>query len=471
MVEPASRGSLGGPSIPEASAFLLHLRFLWFFGLRAVLLANRTLLQVESRFRPTQAFSAWPLRAKLTVTFSPLSPYGKALTLRPNIIDRYIVREVVAPFAMGVGLLTFALVTGRLLKLTELVINRGLTLSDVFVMMALIMPAFLEMTFPMAVLLGTLLGFGRLSAEQELTAALACGIGLHRLALPVMGFALVVYGLSSWFAFSVSPWANRALQHRLYQITETRTAASLDDKVFNRNFRRIVIYVDHVSSRDSSLHGVLISDARDPSQPDTIIASRGILVHDRHHQEITLRLFNGSIYGVQKRSTASHVTGFRIYDLNIHPGEDFGFRTRAPDEMRYSELKDAIAAARARGKPDYDAECTLAGKYTVPLATLLFALLGVALGTKPARGGHSERLGVSIAFFFLYYSLMKVGETLAERGHLGALVAMSMPDILFAVLALWLFRRAALDRADQGRGMGDVLWDFFERIERRRVAA
>ena len=59
----------------------------------------------------------------------------------------------------------------------------------------------------------------------------------------------------------------------------------------------------------------------------------------------------------------------------------------------------------------------MAGKFTVPLATLLFALLGVLAGMKPARGGHSERFGVAIALFFLYYSLMRVGETLAAARH------------------------------------------------------
>src|SRR6202030_1910500 len=127
---------------------------------------------------------------------------------RLPIIDRYIAKEIVAPFALGVALLTFALVTGRLLKLTEMVVNHGVTLGDVASLIGFIMPAFLELTFPMALLLGGMMGFGRMSGDRELINARACGVSLYRLTVPVLGVALAVYALSSWLAFSVRPWAN-----------------------------------------------------------------------------------------------------------------------------------------------------------------------------------------------------------------------------------------------------------------------
>jgi lipopolysaccharide export system permease protein len=387
-----------------------------------------------------------------------------------RIIDRYVAREVLAPFALGVLLLTFALVTGRLLKLTEMVVNHGVTVSAVASLIGFIMPAFLELTFPMAVLLGVLMGFGRMSGDRELIAARACGISLYRLAVPVLGVALAVYALSSWLAFSVRPWANRNLDERLFELTQTTSSAGLKEKVFNRNFPGLVVYVDDISPADESLHGVLISDARASGQQNTIIARSGIIIPDRANKSITLRLFNGSLFGVEARSDASHVTSFHIYDLSVHPAEGL-VGERSADEMTYSELMRTILHARAAGKPDYDAETELASKYTLPFTTMLFALIGIPLGLKPARGGQSERFGVAIAMFFLYYSLMRAGEALAQRGRLGAFPAMSIPDIVFAILAGWLFLRSATDRGDQGRGAGDFVWDMIERLERRQEAA
>src|SRR5271157_1818168 len=113
-----------------------------------------------------------------------------------RIIDRYVAAEVAGPLGLGVILLTFALVTGRLLKLTEMVVNHGVTVGDVLGLIGFIMPAFLELTFPMAVLLGVLMGFGRMSGDRELTAARACGVSLYRLALPVLGFAIFIWAIS-----------------------------------------------------------------------------------------------------------------------------------------------------------------------------------------------------------------------------------------------------------------------------------
>src|SRR6266446_7992986 len=128
---------------------------------------------------------------------------------RITILDRYVAREVLGPFVLGVGLLTFALVTGRLLKLTEMVVNHGVTLGDVASLIGYIMPAFMGLTFPMAVLIGVLMGFGRMSGDRELIAARACGMSLYRLAAPVAGFALFIWAFSSWLSVSVRPWANR----------------------------------------------------------------------------------------------------------------------------------------------------------------------------------------------------------------------------------------------------------------------
>src|SRR5712692_1139059 len=136
---------------------------------------------------------------------------------RPKLIDHYVAREIITPLALGVLLLTFALVTGKLLKLTEMVVNHGVGLGQVMSLIGYIMPAFLELTFPMAVLLGVLMGFGRMSGDRELIAARACGMSLYRLAVPVLGFAIVIWAISSWLAFSVRPWANSHLRERLFE--------------------------------------------------------------------------------------------------------------------------------------------------------------------------------------------------------------------------------------------------------------
>jgi lipopolysaccharide export LptBFGC system permease protein LptF len=257
----------------------------------------------------------------------------------------------------------------------------------------------------------------------------------------------------------------------LFELTRTTSSAGLKEKVFNRGLPGLVVYVDTVSPTDGTLHGVMISDGRNPAQQNAIIARRGIILPDEASKSVTLRLFDGSLFGVEASRNTSHVTSFRTYDLNVRPQEELDLGRRSPDEMSYAELRKTIDAARKAKQPDYEAETELASKYTLPFTTLLFALMGVPLGLKPARGGQSERFGVAIALFFLYYSLMRAGEALAEHATLNAFLAMSIPDLVFAAVALWLFIRSAADRGDQGRGASDFLWDVVERFERRREAA
>lgn len=390
---------------------------------------------------------------------------------RITILDRYVAREILFPFLLGVGLLTFALVTGRLVKLTEMVVNHGVNLGDVISLMGLIMPTFLELTFPMAVLLGVLIGFGRMSGDRELTAARACGVSLYRLAVPVLGVAFVVYVISSWFAFVISPWANEQLRQRVFELSQTSSTAGLSEKVFNRDFPGLVVYVDKISAAGDIVHGVLISDVRHPGQENTIIARRGVVLPDKAHHGATLRLYDGSIFGFENKKNTTHVTSFHVYDLSLKPHDDMVAGGPDPQAMSYPVLVKYIRSMRAAGHPDYEAETELASRYTLPFTTIIFAILGIPLGLKPARGGQSERFGVAVALFFLYYALMRTGEGIAQRGRLDPFLAMCIPDIIFAVLAFWLFYRSATDKGDQGRGPGDFLWDFVERYERKREAA
>jgi lipopolysaccharide export system permease protein len=387
-----------------------------------------------------------------------------------TILDRYILRETLGPMLFGLALLTFAMVAGRMLKLIELVMNHGVGVSDILKLIGFIMPGFLELTFPMAALLGVLLGFGRLSSDQEITAARACGISLYRMACPVLAMALIAYALSSWLAFSVRPWANARIRDSLYELTRTKAGAGLKENVFNKNFPGLVIYVNKIEPSDGTLRGVLISDARSLMQQNTIIARRGVLVPDESQQLLILRLSDGSIYGGDEDDDSTHVTSFRNYDLIIPPAGGLASNEHAPQEMRYPELRKVIALGQSSGKPNYEAETELARKFAVPLATVLFAVLGVALGLKPARGGQSERFGVALALFFGYYVLMRAVQTLAERGEVPALLAMSTPDVVFLALAIVIFYRAASDRSDQGRGPGDLVWDLVERFEKGRRA-
>jgi len=386
---------------------------------------------------------------------------------RIPILDRYVTREILGPLAMSLVIVTFALVAARLLKLVDLVVNQGVNPGDVLKVIGFILPQLLELTFPMAIMLGVLLGFGRMSGDQELTAARACGISLVRLSLPVFALAIIVFPIVAVIAFKLRPWANTSMRAEFRRLAQTSAGAALKEKVFNRNIPGMILYVDTIVPPGNNLSGVMISDHRDPQHQSTIIARRGVLVADEKKQTLTLRLLDGSLFGVEPDRNATRLNSFDIYDLAIEPIQMLGANKEDAETMTYARLLSAIDSARRAGHPDYVAEVELARKYSVPIGTMIFAVLGVPLGLKPARGGQSERFGISLSLFFCYYLLLRGFQALAEDGMLDANLAMNLPNLAFATLAAILFFRSATDRADLSLGPIDMMWSWLEQLRAR----
>jgi lipopolysaccharide export system permease protein len=375
------------------------------------------------------------------------------------------------PSLGGLLLLTLTLVVGRALKLIDMMVNRGVSPGEILSILGYIMPGFLELTFPMALLMGVLLGFGRMASDQEITAARSSGISLHRLAVPVMALALTGYAIACWLALVARPWANAKLQDQLYQMTRAEAIAAIKEKVFNNNLPGLVMYTERLDPKRSRLFGIVLSDDRDPRESSTVIARTGLLIPDLAHSSVVLRLFDGSVFGVEPEQDSSRITTFRTYDLTIRPPDSVGSIRRDPDELPTGKLRRLIAAAEQAHKPNLAAEAELWRRYTVPVATILFAIVAMTLGLKPVRGGQSERIGVCLIIFFSYYILMRWGQGLATAGKLDAAIAMSLPDIAFACLAAWMFYRAANDLANTGRSPLEPVWNLIERFRAKGEAS
>src|SRR4030066_538445 len=105
----------------------------------------------------------------------------------------YILKEVFPIFLIGLMVFTIILLMDKILKLIELIVTRGVSLTQILMLLLFISPSFLIFTIPMAFLLGTLLSFGRLSGDSEITAFKASGMSLYQLYLPVLLFSIGTY--------------------------------------------------------------------------------------------------------------------------------------------------------------------------------------------------------------------------------------------------------------------------------------
>ena len=386
-----------------------------------------------------------------------------------KILDRYILRELVVPFVLGLAIFTSILLIVRILKLVELVVNRGVPLGQIITLFSYIMPAFLEVTVPMALLLAILVAFGRLSSDSEIIALRAAGISLYRLLRPVGAFAVAVAVLTLGLSLYARPWGNTRLRTGLYEIVRTRAVAGIKPKIFNDEFNGLVIYVDHIQPATDALKGILISDTRDSSMHNTVYAETGHLFSNEGHRTLTLRLENGGIYSTGGTGRDYQDTRFATYDITLDVDTALAqLRNRDKDasEMTLPELRAAIASKAAAGDTTFVERVEVQRKFAIPFACLVFAALGVPLGIQPSRSVHSRGFSMSLVLIFVYYLLLTFGQNLGERGTLPTTVAVWLPNTVLSVVAVYLLARAA--REDGSRR--PALWDRLSAALRQRIA-
>jgi lipopolysaccharide export system permease protein len=301
----------------------------------------------------------------------------------------------------------------------------------------------------MALLLGVLVGFGRLSSDSEIVAMKASGLSLYQLARPVLAFALLVYALSLTLALYVRPWGNTLLKHGLYEVAKTRASVGLRERVFNADFPGLVIYVNEIAPGGSSFTGVMISDTRDADQHNTAFARVGILVSNEASQTVTLRLLDGHIETSSPNKSTFHQTEFAVYDINLNWGAalaDLTAREKDPKEMTLAELRQAIRAKHDAGASAFVEQVEVHRKFSIPFACLVFAAAGMPLGIQGSRSVRSRGFSVSLVLIFVYYILLSLAENLGERGVLPPALALWLPNGAFALAGASLFSAAARER-------------------------
>lgn len=367
--------------------------------------------------------------------------------MKLRTLTRYLVSEILPPFLFGLLAFTFILLIARILKLIELVVTRGVPLFQIGKLFALIFPTFLEMTVPMALLLAIFLGLGRLSSEQELLAMKASGISPLQILRPIAIVAIFVCFVTLMLTTFARPAANLALKKELYKIAKSRIGTALKEKVFNDDFPKILIYVEEVIPPGNTTQGVLIIDRRDPSREDVVFGKVALIDSDEKTNSLSLKLFDGAIYGREKKRPGFSQTQFNIYDFKIDLEELLGpvkKKERGPKEMSLRRLFQTIRLKRQEGSNTTPEVMEFHQRFSFAFAPLVFSLLGVALVMVPksSRANRSWGFALCLFWFVIYYALLSLGKALGERGTLPPILALWLPNLVVAVIGWQLFRKA-----------------------------
>ena len=357
----------------------------------------------------------------------------------------YILKEILPIFLIGLMIFTVILLMDKIFKLIELIVTRGVNISQILVLLLFISPSFLIFTIPMAVLLAILLAFGRLSSDSEITAFKASGMSLYQLFLPVSIFSICAYLLTTFLVFYGLPWGNRGFKATLYMIAQSKADIEIKERVFNDTFDGLVVYVDKVPIQGKRIEGILIYDERDQGKLITIFAREGFLSSDPKSQEVILRLLNGDIHRIEHQTNIYQKVKFDTYDLKLELANTFtNIGKKLKDrEMSIDDIKEKMEEMRKKGKDTTPLKVELHRRYAFPFACIVFGLIGVPLGIQPRRSGRSYGFIFSILIILAYYISLTASEIFALGHTIPAFLAGWAPNFLFGSLGIYLLIKAA----------------------------
>jgi len=353
-----------------------------------------------------------------------------------KILKLYILKEFFPLLFLSFIIFTSILLLGNMLELLEMVGKGGIAAGKLIFYISLFSISY---SLPMSTLAATMMSFGRLAQDNEITAAKASGIKVRSLLTPVliMGFLLSLFSL--YLNNSVVPKAQYRFEVLSQNLGTKNPELIFRARTFIKDFKGYRLFVEKV--KGNLLYGVHIWQLRKENPPLTIFAKRGKITSDPAKRMITLKLMNGTREEVDPGVRGEYSrSDFSVYYFNIALPAERVRTNKRRKEMTIRELREAIK--ELKGKRVYPLFVEIYRKLSLSFASLTFVLIGAPLGVMFKKGGKSIGFGLSFLLILIYYIMTMLGESLGERGILPPFLTMWAPTILLSSIGLFLiFRR------------------------------
>ncbi|RMG43278.1 MAG: YjgP/YjgQ family permease [Acidobacteria bacterium] len=377
-------------------------------------------------------------------------------------VDRYVLKEFGAPFAFGLAGFTFVLLINYLFLLARQTIEKRVPVRLVLGFVLAKLPYLLILTLPMAVLLATLVGIGRMASQHEVVALQAAGIAPARLARPLLGAAVVATAASLLTAHFLVPLGNVHARSLAAEVVRSRDLSrEIDPGVFYNRLPGTVLYARSAADAPGQgrvLEGILLhQEAPDRSVASLVVAARGRAVFDRETGRVSLLLDDGERHLWQPGRGGYSVIRFSRFTMTFPP--DAAFQALVGSRRR--DHRDAVGAALPaliRKYAKEAAEARSAGRrlaarvrlrkarlewhrrWALPVAVLALALAAFPLAVRSRRGGRFVGLSQALSIIFLFWLVLNVGLGLSEQGTWPPWLGPWLPDGLVGLWAvvLWL---------------------------------
>ncbi|MHB8707312.1 MAG: LPS export ABC transporter permease LptF [Desulfuromonadales bacterium] len=369
-----------------------------------------------------------------------------------SLINRYLARELLGPIILCLLVFTLVLMAGRLVQLADLVINKGIDVASILTLFATLLLPFMSIALPLAFLMGSLIGLGRLCTDSETIALRAAGIGLTDLARPVFVLALITALITALVSTWAAPWGKRTFKSTLFEMTRSKTSIGLQQHLFIKEFKNLVLYTDHLDEQTGQMSGVFIVETQGERGPLMIIADSGRLVSSSQEESITLQLLDGTMHRQEAGTPqgAYQVIRFNRYDIRpdfstAMASPRFTQRT-SPKEM---SMHDLWLATGEEGPRALAARGELHSRLSAPMAPLLFALFILPFAMQTQRSGRSAGFTAGLLIYLVYYLSTSLAETMTATLGLPPLLSVWTLHLALFGVGAYLLRQSAMEKPNR----------------------
>lgn len=402
------------------------------------------------------------------------------------ILQRYVLRELIAPFIISVLFFSFIMLLRQLFRIAELILEARVGLATMTELTGIIVVTLLILTVPMGALLGTLVGIGRLTSENEILAMRVAGISLPQIFLPVFVVAFLGSGLLMWTSVSFIPSLLQRLEQRqsviqfelLTNLEPGRNYGGLaprgadvslffEEKLDNQpgdgpytlRMKQVALRVE---GETQQLTGATIGSAQagqstDLRRESVFFAENGIIVGDYDSRSVRLILNDGILIPLERgnRIRESSVR-FRQMEHDLTPRVDDDRLDRIdPRTLSLAQLREMTAETPvgemysdpARGRLNrpwqayLNAKTEMYQRFTLPWSLLAFVLIAVPLAVELRPQAKTVSFFIAIGLFTLYYVMFTAAGALGMTNSPLALPAYIAPNAFIAIAGLYLFWR------------------------------
>ncbi|MBI4432753.1 MAG: LptF/LptG family permease [Candidatus Omnitrophica bacterium] len=363
-----------------------------------------------------------------------------------KIIHHHLLREFASQFFFALSTLLFVFLLGRgLVQLADLVFNKDVDPFLILKLLLVSLPFIMTFVIPMAVLIASLMTFGKLSADNEITALRAGGVSIVRATAPIVVLAVVLSFGSFILTDKIASVTHYTYRRLLTQIGIESPAAVLEEGTFIKKFKNFIIFIYEIDK--NKLKGIRIYQPQEGRPTRTIVARKGELISIPEKNIVKLKLIHGTSDEPDAKDPSKlYKLTFKTYDLplnltDVRANEELG---KKPKDMTIRELRDEIRRLGEDGiKATYPLSAEIHNKIALSFACLAFLLIGIPLGITTRRGDRSLGFGIGLILMTAYWTLLIGGKALAQKGLLPPFLALQFSNFVVGGIGLTLFVKLA----------------------------